>query len=129
MDPIILLAALQGAADGIVITDRDGTIQWINAEFSKMTGYSLEDLLGQNPRVLKSEAHNRSFYADLWRTILSGSAWHGEMVNRRKDGSLYTEEQSITPVLNEHQEVTHFIGIKRDITARKRMEEDLRESK
>jgi PAS domain S-box-containing protein len=129
MDPILLLAALQGAAAGIIITDREGTIQWINAGFSKMTGYSLEDVVGQNTRILKAGTHGQSFYADLWRTILSGSAWHGEMVNRRKDGSLYTEEQSITPVLNERHEVTHFFGIKRDITARKRMEEELRESK
>ena len=129
MDPILLLAALQGAAAGVIITDREGTIHWINTEFSRMTGYSREDVVGQNTRVLKAGTHDQSFYADLWRTILSGSAWHGEMVNRRKDGSLYTEEQSITPVFNEHQEVAHFIGIKRDITARKRMEGELRESK
>jgi two-component system sensor histidine kinase/response regulator len=129
MDSILLRAALQGAADGIVITDREGTIQWINTEFSRMTGYSREDVVGRNPRVLKAGTHPQSFYADLWRTILSGSAWHGEMVNRRKDGSLYTEEQNITPVLNQRHEVTHFIGIKRDITARKRMEEELRQSK
>jgi PAS domain S-box-containing protein len=129
MDPSLLLAALQGAAAGIVITDRDGTIQWVNAEFSRMTGYSSQEVLGQNVRILRSEAHDQSFYADLWRTILSGSTWHGEMVNRRQDGSLYTEEQSITPVLNERQEVTHFVGIKRDITARKLVEEELRESR
>jgi two-component system cell cycle response regulator len=126
MDSILLLAALQGAVDGVVITDRGGTILWINAEFSRMTGYSSEDVVGGNPRILKAGAHDESFYADMWRTILSGSAWRGEMVNRRKDGSLYSEEQSITPVLNERQEVTHFIGIKRDITARKRMEQRLK---
>ena len=129
MDPSLLLAALQGAAAGIVITDREGTIQWINAEFSRMTGYSREDAVGRNTRILKAGTHDQSFYAELWRTILSGSPWHGEMVNRRKDGSLYTEEQSITPVFNELQEVTQFIGIKRDITARKRMEGEWRESK
>jgi PAS domain S-box-containing protein len=125
---MLLLTALEGAAAGIVITDREGTIQWINAEFSRMTGYSLEEAVGQNTRILKAGTHDQSFYADLWRTILSGSAWHGEMVNRRKDGSLYTAEQRITPVLNERREVTHFIGMKRDITARKRMEEELHAS-
>jgi two-component system sensor histidine kinase/response regulator len=129
MDPILLLAALQSATAGIIITDREGTIQWINTEFSRMTGYSSEDVVGQTPRLLKAGTHDQPFYADLWRTILSGSAWHGELVNRRKDGSLYTEEQSITPVFNERREVTHFIGIKQDITARKRMEEELRHSK
>src|SRR5450432_1743887 len=109
MDPSFLLAALQGAAAGIVITDREGTIQWINAEFSRMTGYSSEDVLGRNTRVLKAGTYGQSFYADLWRTILSGSLWHGEMVNRRKNGTLYTEEQSIIPVLNDLREVTHFV--------------------
>src|SRR5450759_962748 len=129
MDPILLLAALQSATAGIIITDREGTIQWINTEFSRMTGYSSEDVVGQTPRLLKAGTHDQPFYADLWRTILSGSAWHGELVNRRKDGSLYTEEQSITPVFNERREVSHFIGIKHDITTRKRMEVELRESK
>ena len=129
MDPSFLLAALQGAAAGIVITDREGTIQWINAEFSRMTGYSSEDVLGRNTRVLKAGTYGQSFYADLWRTILSGSLWHGEMVNRRKNGTLYTEEQSIIPVLNDLREVTHFVGVKRDSTARKQMEEELRQSK
>ena len=129
MDPSLLLAALEGAASGIIITDREGTIQWINAEFSRMTGYSRGDVVGLNTRILKSGTHGQSFYAELWRTILSGSPWHGEMVNRRKDGSLYTEELSITAVLNEHRAITHFIAIKRDITARKLVEEELRQSK
>jgi PAS domain S-box-containing protein len=129
MDPTLLLKALHGAAAGVMITDREGAIQWINAEFSRMTGYSSEDVVGHNTRILNSGIHDQSLFGDLWRTILSGLAWHGEMVNRRKDGSLYTEEQSITPVFNERQEVTQFICIKRDITARKRMEAELRESK
>jgi PAS domain S-box-containing protein len=125
MDPILLLTALQAAADGIVITDREGMILWTNAKFSRMTGYSTEDVVGRNPRILKSGAHDEAFYADLWRTILSGAVWHGEMANRRRDGTLYTEEQSITPVLNERQEVTHFIAINRDITSRARAEQKL----
>src|ERR1035438_2695746 len=122
MDPVLLVTALQVAADGIVITDREGIILWTNAEFSRMTGYSSEEVVGQNLRILKSGAHEEAFFADLWHTILSGAAWHGQMVNRRKNGILYTEEHSITPVLNEHQEVTHFIAIKRDITNRERTE-------
>jgi two-component system sensor histidine kinase/response regulator len=125
MDPILLFTALQVAADGIVITDGEGTILWTNAGFSRMTGYSSEVAFGRNPRILKSGAHDEGFYADLWRTILSGAVWRGEMVNRRCDGTLYTEEQTITPVLNEHQEVSHFIAIKRDITTRARTEQKL----
>ena len=128
MDPTLLLTALEGAAAGIVITDRAGTIQWVNTEFTRITGCSREDVVGQNTRILRGETHDQSFFADLWRTILSGSAWHGEMVNRRKDGTLYTAEQSITPIFNDRRELTHFIGFQRDITARKRMEEELRES-
>src|ERR1039457_2486440 len=128
MDPTLLLTALEGAAAGIVITDRAGTIQWVNSEVTRITGGSREDVVGQNTRILRGETHDQSFVADLWRTILSGSAWHGEMVNRRKDGTLYTAEQSITPIFNDRRELTHFIGFQRDITARKRMEEELRES-
>jgi PAS domain S-box-containing protein len=128
MDPTLLLTALEGAAAGIVITDRAGTIQWVNSEFTRLTGYSREDLVGQSTRILKAGTHDQSFFADLWRTILAGSAWHGEMVSRCKDGTLYTAEQSITPVFNDRRELTHFIGFQRDITARKQMEEELRES-
>jgi PAS domain S-box-containing protein len=84
--------------------------------------------VGQSTRILKAGTHDQSFFADLWRTILAGSAWQGEMVSRRKDGTLYTAEQSITPVFNDRQELTHFIGFQRDVTARKQMEEELRES-
>ena len=127
MDPTLLLTALEGAAAGIVITDRAGTIQWVNSEFTRLTGYSREDVVGQSTRILTG-THDQSFFADLWRTILAGSAWHGEMVSRCKDGTLYTAEQSITPVFNDRRELTHFIGFQRDITARKQMEEELRES-
>src|SRR5664279_1079113 len=90
MDSTLLLTALEGAAAGIVITDRAGTIQWVNSEFTRLTGYSREDLVGQSTRILKAGTHDQSFFADLWRTILAGSAWQGEMVSRRKDGTLYT---------------------------------------
>ena len=72
MDPTLLLAALQGAADGVVITDREANILWVNAGFSRMTGYSREELVGRNPRILKSGAHDQSLYANLWSTILAG---------------------------------------------------------
>jgi len=129
MDPSILVTALQGVVDGVIITDTEGTIQWVNSGFLNMTGYSREEVLGRNPRILKSGAHDEALYSALWKTILSGASWRGELVNRRKDGSLYTAEQSITPVLDAQGRVTHFAGIQRDITARKRVKEELRQSK
>ena len=121
-------AALQSAANGIVITDRAGQIVWANPAVSQLTGYATDEIIGQNPRLLKSGKQDPAFYRRLWDTILSGQVWHGELVNRRKDGSLYTEEMTITPVSNESGAITHFIGIKQDVTRRKQIEETLQHS-
>ncbi len=115
-------AALEAAANTIVITDRDGTIQWVNSAFTQLTGYAVEEALGENPRLLKSGRHDLAFYENLWRTILSGQVWHSELINKRKDGSLYTEEMTITPVQDSHRQITHFIAIKQDISERKEVE-------
>ena len=119
--------ALMAAGNGIVITDRHGDIVWVNPAFSKLTGYSSQEVIGRNPRLLNSGKHNQRFYEDNWKTILSGHVWSGEMVNRRKDGTLYTEEQSITPVKDDEGKVSHFIAIKQDISERKQMEQVLRD--
>ncbi len=111
--------ALESAANAIVITDRDGTIVWVNPAFSKLTGYSAEEVLGKTPRILKSGQHDPDFYKDMWRQLLSGSVWQGEIFNRRKDGSLYLEEMTITPVRSDGAEISHFIAIKVDATERK----------
>jgi len=118
-------AALESAANAIMITDRDGQITWVNPAFTSLTGYASNETLGRNPRLLKSDRHDEPFYKHLWDTILAGQVWHGEMTNRRKDGSLYAEEQSITPVRDEQGEIVSFIAIKQDITARKQAEEAL----
>lgn len=115
--------ALQAAANGIVITECDGRILWVNPAFTKLTGYKLSEVIGQNPRVLQSGQHDKAFYEDLWRTVLSGRVWHGEMINKRKDGSLYTEEMTITPVRDAAGGITHFIAIKQDITESKLAEQ------
>lgn len=120
----IQAAALAAAANGIIISDRSGTIQWVNPAFTRLTGYSLDEVRGQNPRLLKSGRHDRAFYEQLWSTILSGEVWRGEMLNRRKDGSVYVEEQTITPVRDEVGRVTHFVAIKQDVTERRRAEEN-----
>jgi len=119
-------AALAAAANGIVITDREGTVIWVNPAFTRLTGYAAEEAVGQNLRILHSGRHDRSFYKNLWDTILAGQVWHGEIINRRKDGGLYTEEQTITPVRDTHGGITHFIAIKQDVTERKRAEERIR---
>jgi PAS domain S-box-containing protein len=115
-------AALESTASGIAVTDREGTILWINPAFTRMTGYRAEEVIGRNPRLLKSGKQDRRFYKDLWDTILAGKTWEGELHNRRKDGSLYIEEQIITPVLDARGEISHFVSVTHDITERKKAE-------
>ncbi|NOS72110.1 MAG: PAS domain S-box protein [Verrucomicrobia bacterium] len=122
-------AALHAAANVVVITDRKGSIVWVNPAFTKVTGYTAEEALGQNPRILKRRnlpaSYSPTFYRDLWKTICSGAVWHGEFHNSHKDGSLLIEEATITPVRNEEGKITHFVAVKHDITLRKRAEEKL----
>lgn len=120
-------AALEAAANAILITDRDGNITWVNTAFTDLTGYSATEVVGRNPWILKSGKQEPLFYQELWETILSGKTWSGELINLRKDGSLYTEEQTITPLRDMHGQVTHFIGVKQDITARKQVERQIRD--
>jgi diguanylate cyclase (GGDEF)-like protein/PAS domain S-box-containing protein len=117
--------ALESAANGIMITDRNGTIQWVNPAYSKITGYSVEEAIGKNPRIQKSGLVAQEIYSNLWKTILSGNVWHGEIINRKKDGSIITEEQTIAPVRDGAGQIIHFIAIKQDITERKHSEEAL----
>jgi len=119
-------AALNAAANGIVITDSHGVISWVNPAFSQLTGYTLEEVVGQNPRLLQSGQHDQAFFKRLWEKVMTGQSWHGEIVNRRRDGRTYTEEQTITPVRDTRGEISHFIAIKQDISARKAAEEELR---
>ncbi len=115
--------ALSHAANAVVMTERDGTIVWVNPAFTRMTGYRAEEAVGQTPRILRSGRQDAAFYRRMWDTILRGEVWQGELINRRKDGSEFTEELTITPVRRGDGEVTHFIAIKQDITARKRAQE------
>ncbi|MBU6402838.1 MAG: PAS domain S-box protein, partial [Verrucomicrobia bacterium] len=119
--------ALEAAANAILITDRAGSICWVNPAFSALTGYTPEEVLGRNPRILKSDQHDGGFYRSFWDTITRGETWHGEFVNRRKDGSLYQVEQTVAPVRADHGQIQHFIGIAKDITERKQAEARIRE--
>ncbi len=119
--------ALAAAANGVVITDTAGVVQWVNPAFTHITGYMFAEIVGQHTRLLRSGQHPPEFYADLWRTVQAGHVWHGEITNRRKDGSLYTEEQIITPVRDADGRISHYVAIKHDITARKQAEHALRQ--
>ncbi len=112
--------ATEATARGVIITDRQGKILWANRAMRDLTGYELEEIVGRNPSIFQSGRQTVSFYEQLWETILSGEEWHGELVNRRKDGSLYVEQLMITPVRDASGEVAHFIAMKRDVTAERR---------
>lgn len=117
-------AALEAAANGIVITERNGSISWTNPAFLTLTGYSTKEIIGQNPRLLKSGKNDPSFYKSLWDTIEAGNVWKGEMINKKADGTLYTEEMTISPVRDEKGEISHYIAIKQDISERKQHENE-----
>ncbi|MFZ1080382.1 MAG: PAS domain S-box protein, partial [Candidatus Kryptoniota bacterium] len=121
-------AALQSAANAIVITDKTGTIKFVNRAFTVLTGYATDEALGANPRILKSGRNDPLLYQGLWTTIMSGSVWQGQLINKRKDGSFYDEEMTVTPVRNSSFEIDHFVAIKNDITERKRLQEQLVQS-
>jgi PAS domain S-box-containing protein len=109
-------AALESAANAIMITNEKGEILWINPAFTQTTGYSSAEVVGRNPRLLKSGKQDQAFYEEMWRTILAGKVWRNTVINRRKDGSLNTEDLTITPIRNQAGEITHFVAIKQDIT-------------
>jgi PAS domain S-box-containing protein len=117
-----LVAAVEQAADGIVITDAAGSIQYVNPAFTAMTGYAKEEIVGRNPRLFKSGQHSAAFYRELWRTLLSGHVWHGEITNRRKDGTFYNEEMRIAPVCDPNGAITGYIAIKHDVTEQRARE-------
>ncbi len=124
----LLTTAVESADNGIVITNIDGKIIWVNPAFTRLTGYTFNEVLGQNPSILKSGKQPKEYYHNLWSTIKAGQVWNGILINRRKDGTTYMEEQSITPVYSENHEITHFIAIKRDVTVREKNEEHIRNS-
>lgn len=119
------LAGLEAAATAIVITDRRGLVVWVNPAFTTLTGYERDEIAGRSPRMLKSGRQGDGFYHHFWRTITSGQEWAGELQNRRKDGTIYTEEMTVTPVRDADGQIAHFIAFKRDITERKRAEAEL----
>ncbi len=119
-------AALATVANAIIITDTKAMIQWANPAFSKLTGYTLEETIGANIRdMVKSGKQSQAFYEALWKTILDGQVWQGEIINKRKEGTLYYEEMTITPVRIDSTKITHYIAIKQDISERKQAEAEI----
>ncbi len=124
----LLSAAVHQSKASIVITDADGNIEYVNPWFTMVSGYSAEEVLGKNPRILKSGHQPDEFYQQLWNTITSGNIWEGEFLNKKKNGDFYWEDVIINPVVNASGNITHFIGIKQDITEEKKMREQLEKS-
>jgi PAS domain S-box-containing protein len=123
-----LSQATENSPASVVVTDKNGTIEYVNPRFSEVTGYSADEAIGQNPSVLKSGDLPQSFYKELWDTILSGKVWRGRFKNKRKNGEEFWESASISPIKNREGEITHFVAVKEDITEQKQLEEALRAS-
>jgi PAS domain S-box-containing protein len=124
-----LSRAIEQSPATVVITDMRGRIQYVNPVFSTLTGYAPEEVVGKTPRIVKSGFHSKSFYQELWETIRSGRQWNGKICNRKKNGEIYWEQTSISPVRNEHGEITHFVAVKEDITKLLEYEEELKRAK
>jgi sigma-B regulation protein RsbU (phosphoserine phosphatase) len=119
-------AAIDSAANGVIITDTRGIVKWVNPAFTRLTGYASGEIEGQSLNILNSGVQGPEFFRDMWARILGGELWQGELVNRRKDGTLYTEEMTITPVPDSEGKILNFVAIKHDITERKRLEQVVR---
>jgi len=120
-----LSLALEQMPVTVMITDREGLVEYVNPNFTTVTGYLPEEMIGRNPNLVKSGLHPTEFFRDLWAALLSGQAWRGEICNKRKNGELYWESASISPVIGPSGEIHHFVGVKQDITERKRAEQEL----
>ncbi len=124
--PNLLSRAIQQSPASIVITDTQGNIQFVNKKFEHVTGYREQEVLGKNPRVLKSGHTTEGQYAELWRSLASGQSWTGEFHNKKKNGELYWERAVISPVSDKHGTITHYLAVKEDITRQKELEAELR---
>jgi len=123
-----LSTAVEQSPASVVITNLDATIEYVNPQFSRVSGYSAAEAIGQNPRILQSKQTSPDTYRDMWATLSGGQAWHGELVNKRKNGELYWEESHIAPVKDTQGQITHYVAIKTDVTQRTAAENALIQS-
>ncbi|MFP4581610.1 MAG: PAS domain S-box protein [Candidatus Sumerlaeia bacterium] len=121
-----LARAVDQAAETIVLTDRMGSIEYVNPAFEKISGYSRQEAIGQNPRVLKSGKHSDDFYRKMWDTVIRGQVWQGEFINKRKDGSLYNEQATISAIRDNADQIIGYVAVKRDISEQRYLEKQLR---
>lgn len=123
-----LMTAIEQAAVTIIMTDKNGNIEYANPAFEKISGYSLKEVIGKNPRILKSGMTPDSVFKDMWKNITVGKDWAGELVNKRKDGTIYYEEARITPIIDKDGNIINYLGVKHDISHRKYLEEKLKQT-
>lgn len=121
----MLAGAVEQTADSVVITDSSGNIEYVNPAFESTSGYRRDEVLGRTPRIVKSGVHDESFYKTMWETILGGQVFRAIITNRRKDGSLYYEEKTITPMRDAEGRITHFVSTGKNVTERVKTEEKL----
>ncbi len=119
-----LFHAVEQSPSSVIITDTRGNIEYVNPRFTELTGYACEEVIGRNPRLLKSSHHPPEFYRELWKTITSGGVWTGELYNRKKNGELYWEHTCISPITDADGTITHFVALKEDVTQKKFYEEE-----
>ena len=123
-----LMAAIEQSGEVIVITSPEGSIEYVNPAFERVTGYTRAEALGQNPRILKSGKHDAAFYREIWATIANGKTWTGRLVNKRKDGTLYTEAATISPIRDASGQLVNYVAVKRDITEHLRLESQFQQA-
>jgi PAS domain S-box-containing protein len=121
----LLSTAIEHAAETVLVTDADGMIQYVNPMFEKLTGYSRSEVTGKSPRLLQSGRHDAAFYDDMWETLTAGGVWSGRLINRAKDGSIFEEEATISPVQDARGMITNFVAVKRDVTRERDLEAQL----
>ncbi len=118
----LLSRAIEQADETIIISDAEGNIQYVNPAFEKTTGYTAKEVISQNLKILRSDQHDDSFYNQMWQTLSSGNQWHGEIINKKKDGTTFVEDAVISPVFNSHREIINYVAAKIDITETKRLQ-------
>lgn len=123
----MLANVIEQSTEAVVITDLEGNIIYVNPHFEKITGYTANEAIGKNPRLLKSGYHTQAMYQDLWTTIIAGKVWQGQLINKRKNDSLYYEEVFIFPIMDQNKNITNYAAVKKDITDRVKTEEKLKE--